>query len=316
MSVFTAVSPDEARAWLKNFVLGDLVELKGISDGIENTNYFLTTTHGRYVLTLFEKLTAQELPFFVGLMAHLSNHGVPCPRPVADLNDCMVGGINGKPAVIVSRLAGKPVSDPTLAQCTQVGEVLADLHLAGRTYMSPMANPRGTQWREQVAPEVRPYLSAERAALLDEEMRFQSRQSYMNLPQSVVHADLFRDNILFDGEMLGGVIDFYFACHDVQLYDVAIAVNDWCIETSGSLDEQRTVSLLQAYHVRRPFTLAERSAWPAMLRLAALRFWLSRLFDLHFPRPGELTHAKDPEHFGRILQSRASRHDQWQMLWP
>lgn len=316
MSVFTTVSPDEARAWLKNFVLGDLVELKGIADGIENTNYFLTTAHGRYVLTLFEKLTEQELPFFVGLMAHLSSHGVPCPRPVADLNDRLVGRLNGKPAVIASRLAGKPVTDPSASHCAQIGEVLADLHLAGRTYRHPMPNPRGTQWREETAARVRPHLSAQRAELLDEEMRFQAHQAFADLPQSVIHADLFRDNALFDGDRLGGVIDFYFACHDAQLYDIAIAVNDWCISGRGELDAARTLTLLQAYHGRRPLTAAEHAAWPAMLRRAALRFWLSRLFDLHFPRAGELTHAKDPEHFGRILQNRVDQYAELNKLWP
>ncbi|MGA7951208.1 MAG: homoserine kinase [Thiobacillaceae bacterium] len=316
MSVFTKVSPDEARAWLKNYVLGDLLELKGISDGIENTNYFLTTAHGRYVLTLFEKLSEQDLPFFVGLMAHLSNHGVPCPRPVADLTDHMVGHLNGKPAVIVSRLPGTQVSDPTSAQCAQVGEVLADLHLSGRTFPLSMSNPRGTRWREDTASRVRHYLSPQRAALLDEEMRYQSRHAFADLPRSVVHADLFRDNVLFDGDTLGGVIDFYFACQDIQLYDVAIAVNDWCIVPDGELDQARCLALLAAYHARRPLSALEQKAWPTMLRRAALRFWLSRLFDLHFPRPGELTHAKDPEHFARILQSRVKRHDRLNALWP
>ena len=316
MSVFTTVSPDEARAWLKNYVLGDLLELKGISDGIENTNYFLTTAHGRYVLTLFEKLSEQELPFFVGLMAHLSNHGVPCPRPVADLNDRMVGHLCGKPAVIVSRLPGTPLTEPGSAHCAQVGEVLADLHLSGRTYTHPMPDPRGTHWREATAPMVRPHLTLQRAALLDEEMRFQSRHAFADLPQSVIHADLFRDNVLFDRDTLGGVIDFYFACHGTQLYDVAIAVNDWCVTGSGELDEARALALLAAYHARRPLSAAEREAWPAMLRRAALRFWLSRLYDLHFPRPGELTHAKDPEHFARILQDRVKHHDQLHSLWP
>ena len=316
MSVFTTVSPDEARAWLKNFVLGDLVELKGISDGIENTNYFLTTAHGRYVLTLFEKLTEHELPFFVGLMAHLSNHGVPCPRPVTDLNDRMVGHLNGKPAIIVSRLAGKPLTHPSALHCAQVGEALADMHLAGRTYKHPMPDPRGTQWREETASRVRPHLTTERTAMLDDEMHFQSQHAIEDLPQSVVHADLFRDNVLFDGDTLGGVIDFYFACHGTQLYDIAIAVNDWCIDAKGELDETLTLALLKSYHARRPLTATEQNAWPAMLRLAALRFWLSRLFDLHFPRPGELTHAKDPEHFGRILQSRVERGNQLHELWP
>jgi len=249
-------------------------------------------------------------------MAHLSSHGVPCPRPVADLNDRMVGRLNGKPAVIVSRLAGKPLTVPSAVHCTQVGEVLADMHLSGRTYKQPMPNPRGTQWRKETASRVRPHLTAERAAMLDEEMHFQSQHVLEGLPQSVIHADLFRDNVLFDGDTLGGVIDFYFACHGAQLYDIAIAANDWCIEAKGKLDDALTLALLTSYHARRPLTPAEHSAWPVMLRLAALRFWLSRLFDLHFPRPGELTHAKDPEQFGRILQHRVDQYAHLSKLWP
>lgn len=309
MSVFTTVSPDDLQRWLQDYAVGELRELRGIAAGIENTNYFVTTSTGRYVLTLFEKLTAQELPFYLNLMAHLAEHGVPSAHPVANRAGHYLGTLKGKPAALVARLDGSDVSAPTPAQCAAVGAVLARLHLAGESYPATMDNPRGPKWWTGVLPEILPFLPAPEAALLQDEVRFQSQYRFSDLPRGAIHADLFRDNVLFAGDRVAGVIDFYFACTDVLLYDIAITVNDWCVAADGMLDDARARALLDAYAAVRPYTAVERGAWPVMLRAAALRFWVSRLYDFHLPRAGEMTHAKDPGHFRRILELRIREED-------
>jgi len=304
MSVFTTVTRAQLGTWLQHYTVGTLEGLEGIAAGIENTNYFVTTSQGRYVLTLFEKLTARELPFYLELMDHLARHGVPSARPVRNRAGAFLGELNGKPAALVGFLPGKDVASPTPDHCARAGAALAAIHLAGRSYAGRMDNPRGPQWWRSVMPEIRPFLGDGDARLLEDEVRFHTDDRFRDLPGGAIHADLFRDNVLFEGDRVSGVIDFYFACTGAWLYDVAITVNDWCVAADGGLDEARTAALLGAYAQARPFAPAEGTAWPAMLRAGALRFWVSRLYDFYLPRPGELTHAKDPGHFRDILAAR------------
>jgi homoserine kinase type II len=303
MAVFTNVSEADLTAWLGDYSLGQLLELQGIASGIENTNYFVTTSNGRFVLTLFEILGADELPFYLNLMAHLARHGIPCPNPVANRYNQFLGTLNGKPACIVSRLSGKSTTTPDNAQCAAIGAMLGQMHIAGQSFSQTMPNPRGAAWRAATAPQVRPFLDESQAALLDSEVTLHAQQDWASLPQGVIHADLFRDNVLLEENRVGGLIDFYFACSDALLYDLAITVNDWCTNTDGTLDAAKTQTLLRAYHAVRPLLDSEQSAWPLLLRAAALRFWLSRLFDKHLPRDGELINAHDPRHFERILKN-------------
>jgi homoserine kinase type II len=303
VAVFTKVSEADLTAWLGDYSLGQLLELQGISSGIENTNYFVTTTNGRFVLTLFEKLTADKLPFYLNLMAHLARHGIPCPDPVANRSNRFLGMLNGKPACIVSRLNGKSTTTPSNGQCASIGAMLGQMHIAGQSFSQIMPDPCGAAWRAATAPQVRPFIDTRQAELLESEVALHARQNWSHLPQGVIHADLFRDNVLFEGEHIGGLIDYYFACSDALLYDVAITVNDWCMDNDGVLLPSRAQTLLRAYHAVRPLRDDERKAWPLMLRVAALRFWLSRLYDMYLPRDGELIHMHDPRQFERILKN-------------
>ena len=312
MSVYTTVSEAELQTWLGNYSVGKLVAREPIKAGIENTNYFVTTSQGRYVLTLFERLPAAELPFYLDLMAHLARHGIPCPAPIADLQDRYLQHLNGKPAALVTRLPGRSLENPGERECGELGALLARLHLAGRSFPGYLENPRGPKWWRFAAKEVSPFLDSRQKDLLEKELHFQSEQRFPDLARGPVHADLFRDNTLFEKGRISGVIDFYFAGVDCLLYDVAVCANDWCLAEKGAaLDAARARALLVGYQGVRPFTPLEQSAWPTMLRAAALRFWLSRLHDFHLPRPGMLVHAHDPEHFRRILEDRVRARPVW-----
>ncbi len=314
MSVFTTVTPEQLQTWLRHYPLGELLDLKGIASGITNTNYFVTTSAGRYVLTLFEKNSADELPYFLDLMAHLADHGIPCPHPIASMDGAYLGTLNGKPAALVTCLRGSSLESPSTAHCAEMGAVLARMHLAGANFPQTMENPRGPQWWHVTADAVMPFLDGEKRTLLESELAYQVTFHHRDLPRGVIHADMFRDNVLFDGDRLTGLIDFYYACNDVLAYDLAITANDWCVHADGSLDEDRLGAMLDAYHKERPLTSEEQQVWPALLRAAPLRFWLSRLYDQHHPQAGELTHAKDPEHFRRILALRIRDDEQRQAV--
>jgi len=301
MSVFTTVHEQELREFLTRFNCGSLVSYEGISAGIENTNYFVTTSSHQLVLTLFEHHTPDELTYFLDLMAHLAEHDIPTAHPLALRGGGYLSELNGKPASLVARLDGRSVDHPNTSHCHEIGHALAALHLAGRSFHGHRTPDRSLPWAERVAERVLPKLDAEQAELLRDELDFQSGVDRSRLPQGVIHADLFRDNALFaDGE-LHGIIDLYYACNDAWLYDIAVTINDWCSREDGSVETELASSLLAGYQQTRTLTPDERHYWPAMLRAGALRFWLSRLQDQLFPRDGEMTYIKDPSPFRRIL---------------
>lgn len=306
MSVYTKVTTVDLDAWLTRYTVGTLVELAPITSGIENTNYFVTTDRGRYVLTLYERLATEDLPFYLNFMAHLARSGCEVPAPEPDRTGALFSILNGKPAGLVARVDGEATEPPSVAHCAAVGGSLARMHLASETFRARLTNRRGPAWWRQAARAVRSFLTPDQAALLQHELAFQAGWGKAKLPKGTIHADLFCDNVLFQGDRVVGIIDFGFSATDFLAYDIAIAVNDWCDSGDGSLDAERTRAFIAGYYAVRPITPDERDQWSALLRAAALRFWLSRLYDLYLPRSGELTHAHDPVRFERILRDRVA----------
>jgi homoserine kinase type II len=309
MAVFTPVSLDDLTQWIKQFPLGDALAVKGIASGIENSNFFLTTAAGEFILTIFETLSFEQLPFYLHLMRHLAQRGVLVPAPVPNQDGELVCSLHGKPTSIVTKLEGSWQMAPQTVHCAAVGAMQAKMHLAGRDFPLHQPNLRGLAWWNETTPIVLPYLSDANQHLLRAEMHFQdafaASATYHALPQGPVHADLFRNNVMFVGDQLTGFFDFYFAGCDTWLFDVAVTINDWCIDLdTGVLDHVRVRAMLDAYHAVRPFSAAEQAAWQPMLRAAALRFWLSRLYDYHLPRTAEMLTPHDPRHFERILRER------------
>lgn len=312
MAVYTPITPDDVIPLLAALQLGPLQACEPIGSGIENTNYFVTTEDGAWVLTLFERLEAAQLPYYLRLMQHLAQRGLPVPEPRANAEGALVHHVAGKPAALVNRLPGRSVEAPDVHHVAQLGATLARMHQAVADFPLHQDNLRGPAWREHIAPAVLPHLNTARQTLLRDELVFQQHLSASavahGLPAGAVHADLFRDNALFDGlpgrERLSGVFDFYFAGHDHFAYDLAVVLNDWCIDLdSGQLDPTRAQALIDAYRQERPPHGAEWLLLPGLRRAAALRFWLSRLADWHLPRPAHVLQPKPPEHFERVLRA-------------
>ena len=312
MAVFTEVSPAAAQALLTRLQLGELRALRGIEGGIENTNYFVTTDTGEFVLTLFERLSAEQLPFYLHLMRHLAHAGIPVPEPQADARGEILHSVCGKPAAVVNKLHGRSQLAPQAVHCAAVGAMLARMHLAGQGFERQQPNLRGLPWWNETVPVVLAHLDAEQAALLQSELAYQNHiaasSAYTALPRGPVHADLFRDNVMFDGEQLTGFFDFYFAGVDTFLFDLAVCLNDWCIDwATGAHDAARFGAMLAAYQRVHPLCAAGRSLLPAMARAGALRFWISRLWDYHLPREAQVLTPHDPRHFERVLRQRIAQ---------
>jgi len=315
MSVYTKVSTSELRNYLRQYRVGALREFVGIADGIENSNYFVTTEDGRFVLTLFEQASVAGLRYCLSLMAYLAEHAVPCAHPIPDDSGDFLRTLNGKPAALVERLDGVSVADPSIEHCRAIGISLGALHSSAQSYQGHRENERGLTWHTNTAGRVRNHLPLPEQRLLDAELEFLRCFDFGRCSQGVIHADLFRDNALFEGPVLAGLIDFYYAYNGPLIYDLAVTVSDWCFSSDGVLDIGRARTLVNAYASKRAITDAEKSAWIPCLRAAGLRFWLSRLHDRQFRRQGELTHVKDPNPFRAILESCRDRGDHLLSVW-
>jgi homoserine kinase type II len=319
MSVYTIIEEDELNTFLSNYDVGELESFQGISDGIENTNYFVDTNQGRFVLTIFEHHGFEEMQYYLNLMHHLADHKVPSANPIADKQGNYLNLFKDKPIALVERLNGSSIINTTVNHCGQLGAAMGKMHAAGLSYEVKQSNPRGPAWCQHTALEIMGRLSKNEQTMLENEVHFQKEKRHADLPRGVIHADLFRDNALWsengDGDNFSGIIDFYYSCDDVLLYDLAVAANDWCLNEDFSLNKDKVIALLSHYNKFRPLTDNEQQYWPAMLRAGALRFWLSRLYDKHFPRPGELVHTKDPDEFKAILTDRIGHSSTYLHYW-
>jgi homoserine kinase type II len=307
MAVYTDVAADELAEFLKHYEIGELLSYKGIAEGVENSNFLLHTSAGYFILTLYEKrVDKDELPFFLGLMTHLASRGIICPEPLRNRNGDALSELAGRPAVIINFLEGIWPRKPNAAHCAGVGQALAKMHLAGRDFQMSRANALSVSgWRplfEQAASradEVQHGLCGFLAAELD---YLESGVWPKALPQGVIHADLFPDNVFFLGEKVSGLIDFTFACNDALAYDVAICLNAWCFESDCSFNVTKARAFLGAYRRERELTEAEQQALPVLARGAALRFLLTRLVDFLNVPAGALVRPKDPLEYVRKLR--------------
>lgn len=323
MAVFTPIELEDISQWIsQDFDIGQALDIRGIHGGIENSNFFLDTIQSdqkqEYVLTLFERLSAEQLPFYLELMRHLANKGIPVPKPIEDKQGRILFSVKGKPAAIVTKLPGLSRLQPEANHCALVGEMLAKMHLAGKDFLQHQENLRSLAWWQETIPQILPHLNTSQKELIIDELKTQdeffSSGAYDGLPQGASHCDLFRDNVLFDPkgsdtshDQLGGFFDFYFAGTDKWLFDIAVTANDWCLaDNKQDLDAARLDAFLKAYQSVRPFTNEEQASWLLMLRAAALRFWVSRLWDFYLPRDAQMLTPHDPTHFERILLSRRS----------
>ncbi|WP_295485377.1 homoserine kinase [uncultured Pseudomonas sp.] len=304
MSVFTPVSRPELETFLAPYELGRLLDFQGIAAGTENSNFFVSLEKGEFVLTLIERGPAEDLPFFIDLLDVLHDADMPVPYAVRDRDGHGLRQLCGKPALLQPRLSGKHVKTPNNQHCAQVGELLAHIHLATRERIIERRTDRGLDWMLSAGAELLPGLDAEQSGLLRSALQEieAHKAQILALPRANLHADLFRDNVMFEGTHLSGLIDFYNACSGPMLYDIAITLNDWCLDANGGIDLPHAQALLGAYAGLRPFTAAEAELWPVMLRVGCVRFWLSRLIaardfagmdvTIHDPREFEVRLAQ------------------------
>lgn len=301
MSVYTLITRSQLEQFFSTYALGEVISFEGIQDGINNTNYFVETTQGNFVLTLFETLIADDLVHFMRLLSHLVTHNIPCPEHQSDRQGQVLREFNNKPAVVFKRLSGMATTSPSIEQCRQIGIHLANVHRCTQNYVFPVKNNNDLDWCTALLNKINARLSTTDRALIKDELLFQTANSSADLLKGFIHGDLFRDNVLFVNNQLTGILDFYSGYTGTRLFDLAIIANDWCCE-SGEINSDKLTALLSAYESLKPLAQLEKQHWQTMLRAAALRFWLSRLEHQLYPRSGDLIQQKDPLVFRHLLQ--------------
>jgi len=304
MAVYTSINSSDLNDWIEKFNFKDLVNFKGISSGVTNSNYLIQMAHSNYILTIFEHNNIEELPFYIDLMTYLAKENFLCPRPIENKNGQALGLLKEKPALMVSFLDGKEKAIRSPKSCYLVGQYLAKLHLTANNFSQLNKNTRGLDWVSDMYLNLKKYLSLEDQGILELEINYHKEMDKVELPEGIIHGDLFKDNVLFLNDKVSGFIDFYYACNEKFIYDIAIAINDWCIDQDGQINKSMFLEFIKGYRSERKLTDNEQEYLNVSLRLAALRFWLSRLEDFYNAKEGEITSIKDPKHFKDILLDR------------
>jgi homoserine kinase type II len=304
MAVYTSITKEELKIFLSDFDVGALRSFDGISSGVTNTNYLVTTSLNKYILTVFEHLSIDELPFFINLMTYLSGHNIDCPNPISNNQKKSINLLKGKPALLVSFLNGSEAEEINELHCFSVGKALAKMHNITKSFSEKRKNDRGIEWIEGMYAGMKSKLTSIEKNMIELEIDFLNHHNVGDLPKSKIHGDLFRDNVLFLNDRRPSFIDFYYACDEVLVFDIAIAVNDWCIESDGAIDKNRLKQFIKGYETERNLDKEERVYMPIALRWAALRFYISRLEHIHSNPSAEILAIKNPDQFKNILIDR------------
>ena len=307
MSVYTKISSDEISMYLKDYSVGSFESLEGISDGIENTNYVLKTTDNEYIFTIFENIKIDKVIIYLELMNFLNKNNFKCAKVHITKNNELCKLIQNKPAAIIEKIPGSSIDNINAEHCYKVGKLLGNFHLLSNNFSYKLKDSRDISWRKDAYGRLEPILTEDEKIFIEEALTIQKEFDKLNLPRGIIHADLFRDNVLFNSEKISGMIDFYYSCNGVFIYDLAVVANDWCTDDSGNLITDKVENLMDSYSSIRKFDDNEKDYWNYALVVASLRFYLSRLLDLHFPKIGEITHIKDPNVFKNILKNRLEK---------
>jgi len=304
MSVYTKINHNEMNQHLNKYSIGSVISLTGISDGIENTNYLLKTDQNEFIFTIFENLNNDNIADYLSFMNHLNNRKLLCPKVMKSKDNELFIEIKGKPSAIIEKLSGKSIVRTDDTHCSHIGELLANFHNYGKDFKIELINTRDINWCINSFKKLSDVITTDQSQLINRAINIQKEFLKQKLPIGTIHADLFRDNVLFNKGVVSGMIDFYYSYKGALIYDLAVVVNDWCSDVNGKIILSKYESLISSYNTNRHITKEENIFWRHALISAALRFYLSRLLDLHYPKIGEMTHVKDPLVFENILIDR------------
>ncbi len=304
MSVYTKITKDALTDHLRNYSIGKVKDFEGISDGIENTNYLLSTEQGEYIFTIFENLDKKRVEEYLEFMNHLNNADFRCAHVEVTNNNKLSTSILNKPSAIIEKLSGKSILNANTNHCHQIGELLSEFHNKSLSFSIPLRDSRDMHWKIKTYEKLSEVINKSQKELIKEAIELNKSFEKLDLPIGKIHADLFKDNVLFDKDLVSGMIDFYYSCDGFFLYDIGVVANDWCVNEGGVIDQSKLVEFIDGYQKNRKISAKEKNNFAIALCAAALRFYLSRLHDLHFPKIGEMTHIKDPSIFENILSDR------------